>query len=79
MQLSSSNNIVLSNDYEYLKIYNSLLQSSTAAEVPQIVPSSSSDEELNISINTDDEEETEEQIIERRRQQREQLMKVLLP
>lgn len=44
-------------------------------EVTQIVPSSS-DEELNISINTDDDEETEEQIIERRRKQREQLMKV---
>lgn len=44
-------------------------------EVAQIVPSSS-DEELNISINTDDEEESEEQIIERRRKQREQLMKV---
>lgn len=38
---------------------------------------SSSDSELNISINTDEEEEeTEEQIIERRRQQREQLLKV---
>ncbi|CAH0703259.1 unnamed protein product [Spodoptera exigua] len=45
-------------------------------EVTQIVPSSS-DEELNISINTDDDEETEEQIIERRRKQREQLMKRL--
>ncbi|XP_047040986.1 serine/threonine-protein kinase prp4 [Helicoverpa zea] len=48
----------------------------TSNEVAQIVPSSS-DEELNISINTDDEEETEEQIIERRRKQREQLMKRL--
>lgn len=38
---------------------------------------SSSDSELDISINTDEEEEeTEEQIIERRRQQREQLLKV---
>ncbi|KAJ8736906.1 hypothetical protein PYW07_000177 [Mythimna separata] len=46
----------------------------TSNEVAQIVPSSS-DEELNISINTDDDEETEEQIIERRRKQREQLMK----
>lgn len=41
----------------------------------QIVPSSS-DEELDISINTDEEEETEEQIIEKRRKQREQLLKV---
>lgn len=48
----------------------------TSNEVAQIVPSSS-DEELNISINTDDDEETEEQIIERRRKQREQLMKRL--
>lgn len=48
---------------------------STINEVAQIVPSSS-DEELNISINTDDDEETEEQIIERRRKQRELLMKV---
>ncbi|XP_050360819.1 uncharacterized protein LOC126780395 [Nymphalis io] len=45
-------------------------------EVAQIVPSSS-DEELDISINTDDEEESEEQIIERRRKQREQLLKRL--
>ncbi|XP_047543723.1 serine/threonine-protein kinase PRP4 homolog [Vanessa atalanta] len=45
-------------------------------EVAQIVPSSS-DEELDISINTDDEEESEEQIIERRRRQREQLLKRL--
>lgn len=38
---------------------------------------SSSDSELDISINTDEEEEeTEEQIIERRRKQREQLLKV---
>lgn len=40
---------------------------------------SSSDSELDISINTDEEEEeTEEQIIERRRQQREQLLKVTI-
>ncbi|XP_045458477.1 serine/threonine-protein kinase prp4 [Melitaea cinxia] len=45
-------------------------------EVAQIVPSSS-DEELDISINTDDEEESDEQIIERRRKQREQLLKRL--
>lgn len=45
-------------------------------EVLQVA--SSSDSEINISINTDEEEEeTEEQIIERRRQQREQLLKVL--
>lgn len=41
----------------------------------QIV-ASSTDEELNISINSDEDEESEEQIIERRRKQREQLMKV---
>lgn len=45
-------------------------------DVTHVIPSSS-DEELNIDINTDDdEEETEKQIIERRRKQREQLMKV---
>ncbi|XP_013147484.1 PREDICTED: serine/threonine-protein kinase prp4 isoform X2 [Papilio polytes] len=38
---------------------------------------SSSDEELDISVQTDEEEETEEQIIERRRKQREELMKLL--
>lgn len=46
-------------------------------EVAQIVPSSS-DEELDISINTDDEEESDEQIIERRRKQREQLLKACI-
>ncbi|XP_026761395.2 uncharacterized protein LOC113520299 [Galleria mellonella] len=45
-------------------------------EVAEIVPSSS-DEELNLEINTDDDEETEEQIIEKRRKEREQLMKKL--
>lgn len=40
----------------------------------EIVPSSS-DEELDISINSDD-EETEEQIIERRRKERQLLVKV---
>lgn len=48
----------------------------TINEVLQVA--SSSDSELDISINSDEEEEeTEEQIIERRRQQREQLLKVL--
>ncbi|KAL4717502.1 hypothetical protein ACJJTC_000651 [Scirpophaga incertulas] len=45
-------------------------------EVTHVVPSSS-EEELDIDINTDDDEETEEQIIERRRLEREQLMKRL--
>ncbi|CAG4942860.1 unnamed protein product [Colias eurytheme] len=44
--------------------------------VSHIVPSSS-DEELDISINTDEEEETEEQIIEKRRKQRELLLQRL--
>ncbi|XP_068633162.1 uncharacterized protein Prp4k [Battus philenor] len=57
------------------KVYRDKHRTSTH-EITQIV-ASSSDEELNISINTDEEEETEEQIIERRRKQREQLMKRL--
>lgn len=49
----------------------------TINEVHQVA--SSSDSELDISINTDEEEEeTEEQIIERRRKQREQLLKVTI-
>ncbi|XP_038216440.1 serine/threonine-protein kinase prp4 [Zerene cesonia] len=44
--------------------------------VSHVVPSSS-DEELDISINTDEEEETEEQIIEKRRKQRELLLQRL--
>lgn len=59
-----------------LRLDHSSKPKSSTTEVAQIVPSSS-DEELNISINTDDDEETEEQIIERRRKQREQLMKRL--
>lgn len=48
---------------------------SSSYETAQLVPSSS-DEELDIAIDTD-EEETEEQIIERRRKQRELLIKKL--
>ncbi|XP_039763182.1 serine/threonine-protein kinase prp4 isoform X1 [Pararge aegeria] len=51
-------------------------KNTTSNEVAQIVPSSS-DEELDICINTDDEEESEEQIIEKRRKQRELLLKRL--
>lgn len=41
------------------------------------VVESSSESELNITVDTDEEEETEEQIIEKRRKQREQLLKSL--
>lgn len=54
-----------------------LLAQNTINEVLQVA--SSSDSELDISINTDEEEEeTDDQIIERRRRQREQLLKVTI-